>query len=40
MFAVAPSEAPVATSAPVAAVEEPVRAAAPADDDVSDDDLL
>ena len=40
VFAVAPSEAPVATSAPVAAVEEPVRAAAPADDDVSDDDLL
>ena len=39
VFAVAPSEAPVA-SAPVAAVEEPVRAAAPADDDVSDDDLL
>ena len=40
VFAVAPSEAPVAC-APVAEPEEPARAAAaPADDDVSDDDLL
>ena len=40
MFAVAPSEAPVATSAPVAEPEPATAAAAPADDDVSDDDLL
>ena len=40
VFAVAPSEAPVATSAPVAEPEPAKAAAAPADDDVSDDDLL
>ena len=39
VFAVAPSEAPVA-SAPVAEPEPARAAAAPADDDVSDDDLL
>ena len=40
VFAVAPSEALVATSAPVAEPEPARAAAAPADDDVSDDDLL
>ena len=39
VFAVAPSEAPVAC-APVAEPEPARAAAAPADDDVSDDDLL
>ena len=39
VFAVAPSEAPVAC-APVAEPEPAKAAAAPADDDVSDDDLL
>jgi hypothetical protein len=39
VFAVAPSEAPVA-SAPVREPEPAKAAAAPADDDVSDDDLL
>ena len=39
VFAVAPSEAPVA-SAPLAEPEPVTAAAAPADDDVSDDDLL
>ena len=38
LSALAPSDAPVA-SAPVAE-PEPARVAAPADDDVSDDDLL
>ena len=39
VFAVAPPEAPVA-SAPVAEPEPARAVAAPADDDVSDDDLL
>ena len=39
VFAVAPSEVPVAC-APLAEPEEPARAAAAPADDVSDDDLL